>query len=219
MAVIIGLLCLCLRRWIPAGWRHGLWLLVFLRLMSPENLGEFRWALPSWPDQAQLEHVHRQVALEPGQEISSAPDTAKPAITSSHHVMPPTSSEASEVPSSAASQPTLMESSAAPVLSKETLAPPTIVPWMLIAAGLWLTGAIAWWACLIVGWLRFRHRVLRTSTPATESLTRMLGRGSGPGRNEESRKTPRDGEAAHSRDLRLVAAGDSASGRGSACAA
>nr|WP_206026371.1 M56 family metallopeptidase [Roseimicrobium sp. ORNL1] len=88
--------------------------------------------------------------------------------------MPPTSSEASEVPSSAASQPTLMESSAAPVLSKETLAPPTIVPWMLIAAGLWLTGAIAWWACLIVGWLRFRHRVLRTSTPATESLTRML---------------------------------------------
>nr|WP_211325629.1 carboxypeptidase regulatory-like domain-containing protein [Roseimicrobium gellanilyticum] len=48
------------------------------------------------------------------------------------------------------------------------------VPWMLIAAGLWLTGAIAWWICLVAGWLRFRRRVLRPSTPASEGLTHLL---------------------------------------------
>lgn len=175
MAVIIGLLCRCLRRWIPAGWRHGLWLLVFLRLMWPGSLGEFPWALPSWPE---LPPTVGLQSFSPSEARTQAPPrvhAASPSVAiPSHEVMLPTPPEVLTLQPSPEPLPARTEN---PVLSARTTESPasqTTVPWMLIAAGLWLTGAIAWWACLVVGWLRFRYRVLKSSTPASEGLTRML---------------------------------------------
>lgn len=180
LAVGAGLICLLLGRWIPAAWRHVLWALVFVRAIAPGDIGEFRWALPSWPvaamEQSASETASHPLALPAWENFPIAP---------SHRVRA-TDGEAWPQPLPPAA--VAMDHTAE--VTTDVEAPTVVVPrpkqrttipisWTHVAAGLWAAGCVAWWCILGMGWLRFRRSVLAVSTEAPESLRDLLHQGHG----------------------------------------
>lgn len=152
LAVITGTLLLLLRRKMSPAWRHGLWMLVFLRLMIPD-VGVSRWSVSGWMPKPQL---------------TSAVVAAAPVLGSPSE---PVASELSDEP------PARVD--AEPVArSLETVAATTVVlkakPWTLAQklTAVWLLGVASVLGLMMVLHLRMTARLRRDRrAPSDEALS------------------------------------------------
>ena len=152
LALITGSLLLALRRKMSPAWRHGLWMLVFLRLMLPD-LGVSRWSVSGWMPKARL---------------TSA--VAAPALLPTNPIEPAASNLAAESPA---------QTDAVPVTrSLETVnatpVQPMAAPWTLAQKlfVVWLLGALSVFGLMVALHLRMTVRLRRDrQVPNEEALS------------------------------------------------
>lgn len=83
LALLVGCLLLCAGRFLPAGWRHGLWLLVAVRLLMPVlPTGPLSWQRILTPESSAKHQVEYVPSTEtPATEVPTlmpVPERATP---------------------------------------------------------------------------------------------------------------------------------------------
>lgn len=154
LAVITGAVLLIMRRKMSPAWRHGLWMLVFLRLMLPD-VAASRWSMTGW--------LPKVEAVEPiSVEAVALPVEAEPVDDASFV-------ELSNDP--------------IPPPAKATVAAPSItrVPAPAFTLTLWQQLCIAWFvgvmivlSLMVVLHVRLWRRVRRDRQSATDEMLRVL---------------------------------------------
>jgi beta-lactamase regulating signal transducer with metallopeptidase domain/protocatechuate 3,4-dioxygenase beta subunit len=160
LACIVGVICLLVRRWISPGWRHALWCTVFVRLILPDV------PLPAW--RWNVSEVFAAAAM--GRVIDPAAEGQVPRAS--------VGTAAQGTIGTPLAWGDSMDGGARPPAEVERLttqvAATSPLEWRQILMMVWLFGTAAWWAALCIAWWRFRRRVLRTSTEATEASQDVL---------------------------------------------
>lgn len=151
LSIIVGLLILMVGRFIPAGWRHALWLLIAIRLLIP--------VLPTSPLSWQRVMESRKVYISQVQpEIVSDPSlVASPVLVNLDHSTA-VDSETNELEMTAVS--------ASNVGGENIVTPPEeeFISWTRILLTVWISG-VTFFLCIgvLLTW-RF-HRKLSSSSP------------------------------------------------------
>lgn len=151
LTVITGTLLLLLRRKMSPAWRHGLWMLVFLRLMIPD-VGVSRWSVSGWMPKPQL---------------TSAVVAAAPVVTSPSE---PVASEPSDERSARADTEPVARSLETVAATPSVL---MVVPWTLEQklTVVWLLGVVSVLGLMMVLHLRMTARLRRDRrAPSDEAL-------------------------------------------------
>jgi beta-lactamase regulating signal transducer with metallopeptidase domain len=173
-ATILALLVAVLGRvWRRPALLHSLWLLVFLKLITPPL-----WPvnLP-WPVPADPVPVQNSTAGLNEPELRT-PEPAPSQPNLSDVVVPPTETAEAvatlpDAPREPTFQPAASEPPAAPVASEspETPAVPPL-SWMSIVVAVWLAGSTFWFLLAGLRLVRF-HRLLRFAHPASPGLQKQ----------------------------------------------
>ncbi len=149
---------------------HALWLLVLVKLITPPLV----WLPEPWTEAPEPTAAPKAVEAPPAEAV--APPADAPVAAAAMFALPADAEsaesqtrDATYVLATEAAPPQPAEPSAAP-------AAPRGMPWWAAAAlGLWLAGALAWYALALVRLRRFR-RLLRHAVPAPEPLRQRTQR-------------------------------------------
>jgi beta-lactamase regulating signal transducer with metallopeptidase domain len=165
--VVVTVACL----WRRPAVLHALWLLVLVKLVTPPLI----WVRVPWPIFPETPAVAVAPTVEPA-PIEPLVEENTAYVPDSEGMRETASAEVSNEPAVSETLPdalTPLESLAIPNTQNTT---PVLVPgWMAATCGLWLAGALAWYALALLRLRRF-SRMLRHAIPAPESLRQRTQR-------------------------------------------
>lgn len=154
LAVITGAVLLMMSKKMSPAWRHGLWMLVFLRLMLPD-VAASRWSMTGW------------LPMAP----AIAPVVVEPVPTT---VLNESTSEAPIIEPESETTPVTVVSPRAPATTAPAASKPApLTVWQTLSI-VWLAGALAVVAAMIVLHVRLWRRVRRDRQGATDEMLRLL---------------------------------------------
>ena len=154
LAVITGAVLLIVSKKMSSAWRHGLWMLVFLRLMLPD-VAASRWAMTGW--------LPKVEAVTPiAVEAVALPVDAEPAEESPVVEL---ASDPTPSPAKAAVAATSITKTQAPA--------PTLTLWQQLSIA-WFVGVVFVLSLMVVLHVRMWRRVRRDRQGATDEMLRVL---------------------------------------------
>lgn len=154
LAVITGAVLLMMSKKMSPAWRHGLWMLVFLRLMLPD-VAASRWSMTGW------------LPMAP----AIAPVVVEPVPTT---VLNESTSEAPIIEPESETTPVTVVSPRAPATTAPAASKPApLTVWQTLSI-VWLAGALAVVAAMVALHVRLWRRVRRDRQGATDEMLRLL---------------------------------------------